>query len=104
MVYPALHCLISRWAPPEEKGRFAGALFGGNFGTVITWPLLGMVSEYLGWTWAFYIPGGLCLFWCVFWYLLVSDTPKQHKRISTEEFNYIEDCIGESVTHTKVTM
>lgn len=41
VLYPSLHNLISKWAPPAERGKFISALLGGTFGTVITWPLAG---------------------------------------------------------------
>lgn len=75
---------------------------GGTFGTVVTWPILGAVSEHWGWIWSFYLPGILCLCWVVLWYIVVSDSPQQHKRISEDEKNYITKCLGNSVTKTKV--
>lgn len=42
VLYPALHNLISKWAPPSERGKFISALLGGTFGTVVTWPVAGM--------------------------------------------------------------
>ncbi|GLV46734.1 uncharacterized protein CBL_13507 [Carabus blaptoides fortunei] len=101
VLYPALHCLISRWAPPTEKGKFAGALMGGTFGTVITWPILGVVSEQWGWVWAFYLPGILCISWAVLWFIVVSDSPQEHKRISEDEKNYIIKSLGNYITKTK---
>lgn len=41
VLYPSLHNLISKWAPPAERGKFISALLGGTFGTVITWPVAG---------------------------------------------------------------
>uniref|UniRef100_A0A1B0G4N9 Uncharacterized protein n=1 Tax=Glossina morsitans morsitans TaxID=37546 RepID=A0A1B0G4N9_GLOMM len=38
VLYPCCHNLISKWAPPDEKGKFVASLMGGTFGTVITWP------------------------------------------------------------------
>ncbi|XP_017779301.1 PREDICTED: sialin [Nicrophorus vespilloides] len=101
VIYPALHSLISRWAPPEEKGKFVGALLGGTLGTVLTWPMLGSIVESLGWTWAFYIPGGLALLWCLLWFFLVSDSPDLHPRISDEEKFYIAKSLGDSVAKRK---
>lgn len=102
MVYPALHCLISRWAPPIEKGKFTSALLGGTFGTVITWPILGAISENWGWVWSFYIPGGLCIAWVLLWYYLIYDNPQAHSNIAEEELKYIEACIGDTVSKEKV--
>ncbi|CAG9815232.1 unnamed protein product [Phaedon cochleariae] len=89
VVYPCLHCLISRWAPPEEKGKFIGALMGASLGTVVTWPLLGTVIEHLGWQWAFYGCGALVLLWTFLWTMCVADSPDAHSRISEEERKFI---------------
>lgn len=45
VLYPALHNLISKWAPPSERGKFISALLGGTFGTVITWPVAGEFGQ-----------------------------------------------------------
>lgn len=95
-MYPALHCLIARWAPPVEKGKFIGALMGGTLGTVITWPLLGAITEKWGWTWAFFVPGGIVLLWCLLWFYFVSDTPDSHPRISEKEKFYIIKSLGDA--------
>lgn len=97
VTYPALHCLISRWAPPVEKGKFITALLGGTLGTVITWPLLGQIIHSLSWSWAFFIPGIAALVFCLFWYYIIADSPELHPRISEDEKIYILKCIGDSV-------
>lgn len=94
--------MVARWAPPQEKGKFVGALLGGNLGTVITWPLLGAVIENLGWTWSFFINGGIVLIWCIFWIFLVSDSPEVHPRISEEEKLFISKSLGSTLKPTKV--
>ncbi|KAJ3645922.1 hypothetical protein Zmor_023541 [Zophobas morio] len=101
VIYPCLHCLVSRWAPPEEKGKFIGSLLGGTLGTVATWPLLGAVIESLGWSWSFFINGGIVIVWCIFWILLVSDSPDKHPRISEEEKLYIVRSLGDTLKPTK---
>lgn len=102
VVYPSLHCLISRWAPPVEKGKFTGALLGGTLGTVITWPVLGYIMQMVGWSWAFFIPGIFVLLWCILWFLLVADTPEAHSRISDDEKMYISKCLGDNIVKVKV--
>lgn len=101
--YPSFHSLISRWVPPDEKGKFAGALFGGTVGTVFTWPLTGSIIEQWGWKWAFCVQGILALGFCCVWVFLVSDSPETHKRISKEEKNYILKCLGGGVGKVKAT-
>ena len=59
---------------------------GASVGTLIIFTLAGYVSDHLGWEAVFYVTGGLSLVWVVFWFILVSDTPAQHPRISQGRF------------------
>lgn len=86
-----MHYLVARWAPAQEKGIFIGALLGGSLGTICTWPMLGYIIENLGWSWGFFISGGICLVWCVLWVYIVSDTPAKHRFITAEELNFIQN-------------
>uniref|UniRef100_A0A336LRM6 CSON010445 protein n=1 Tax=Culicoides sonorensis TaxID=179676 RepID=A0A336LRM6_CULSO len=101
VLYPALHNLVSRWAPPEEKGKFIASLLGGNFGTVVTWAIVGVIIETLGWIWAFYIPAIFIIFMSFLWLYLVADRPGTHPRISEKEKQFIEDSLGQTVSTEK---
>lgn len=103
MLYPALHCLIARWSPPNEKGKFVASLLGGTLGTVATWPLVGAMIDSIGWIWAFFIPGGVALIWCLMWWYIVSDTPEENRWISEEEKMYIAKSVGGTVNKSKVS-
>lgn len=98
VVYPSLHCLVARWAPPDEKGKFVGALLGGALGSILTWPSLGMIIESFGWIWAFLVCGIIVLCWTLIWYFIVTDSPESHPRISEEEKKYITDSLSGKVT------
>lgn len=102
VVYPALHCLVAKWSPPTEKGKFVAALTGGSLGTVLTWPMLGAIIESLGWYWSFFMPGIICIIWCISWYFFVSNTPEEHKTISEDEKLYITKATAGSVQKMKV--
>lgn len=101
-IYPALHSLISRWAPPDEKGKFVATLMGGTFGTVITWSLVGILIERAGWDFAFYVPAVITLAMAALWYYVVADTPKDHPRISKAEKDYVAKVLGNSFSKEKV--
>lgn len=94
--------MVAKWAPPTEKGKFVAALNGGSLGTVLTWPMLGAIIESIGWYWSFFIPGIICIVWCIGWYYLVSNTPDEHTRISDEEKIYITKATIDSVQRVKV--
>ncbi|XP_041982503.1 uncharacterized protein LOC121735668 [Aricia agestis] len=101
-IYPALHVLVARWAPPAEKGKFTSALMGGVLGTVVTWSVTGPLMENYGWSCAFYVPGALCLVWCALWWYLVADRPTEHPRIAESERKYIMEALGDKIQKTKV--
>lgn len=104
VLYPCLHYLVANWAPPEEKGKFIGALLGGTFGTVVTWSLCGILISSLGWEWAFYVPGIITIVWCILWFIIVSDRPEDNSWIDENEKKYISDCIGNTVAKKKVCL
>ncbi|ENN73149.1 hypothetical protein HUJ04_008939 [Dendroctonus ponderosae] len=101
IVYPAVHCLIAKWAPPAEKGKFISATLGSSLGTVFTWPLLGAIIEHLGWNWAFWTCGILGLLWTVLWVIFVRDSPEQHPWISSAEKEYISHSLAGTVSTQK---
>lgn len=76
-------------------------LLGGTFGTVITWPLCGILVETIGWVWAFYIPAVISGIITIIWYYIVTDTPSNHPRISVSEREYIEKSLSEFVSKGK---
>uniref|UniRef100_A0AAY4CEW2 Sialin n=1 Tax=Denticeps clupeoides TaxID=299321 RepID=A0AAY4CEW2_9TELE len=94
VMLPAMITMWARWAPPLERSRLmtiSGA--GANFGAFVAFPVTGVICESLGWPAVFYIFGAGCL-WAVFWFVLVSDEPRTHPRISEPEKNYIINSIG----------
>ena len=103
----------------EEHSKFVTFTYiGGTFGTMITYPICGVILTSLGWevttiriaprrpenTWSriklicfyfkilkavFYISGGLGIFWLIIWQLCISDDPSTQKLIGEDEKEYI---------------
>lgn len=95
VTFPAMMAMWARWAPPLERSRlmtFSGA--GSSFGAFVSLPLTGFICHNLGWPAVFYFCGGAGCLWAVFWFILVSDEPRSHPRISDQEKNYIVTSIG----------
>ncbi|XP_041867886.1 sialin [Melanotaenia boesemani] len=95
VTFPAMMAMWARWAPPLERSRLmtlSGS--GANFGAFVALPLTGFICQKLGWPAVFYLCGGAGCFWAVLWFLLVSDDPRTHRRISEEERDYIVNSIG----------
>ncbi|XP_013180262.1 PREDICTED: sialin [Papilio xuthus] len=95
VTFPAMHVLLSKWAPPAERSVMAALVYAGtSLGTVISMLMAGMLTASLGWESVFYVMGGLSCLWCVLWVALVQDTPQQQPLISTEEREMIVTSLG----------
>ncbi|XP_014218028.1 vesicular glutamate transporter 1-like, partial [Copidosoma floridanum] len=97
-VYPALHAMIARWVPPNEKGMFVWTMQGGPFGTFVTLSVCGLVIHTNGWKAAFYVTSGCMFVFYLLWVWLAYDTPDVHPTISEKEKNYIKEQIGSSIS------
>lgn len=52
------HTLLAQWIPPGERSRLGAFVYaGGQFGTILSMSLCGLVAEYLGWDSIFLIFG-----------------------------------------------
>jgi len=90
VIVPAFVGGIGVWCPPEERSTTMALSIGGQmFGIVATNALGGLISQYLGWEYVFYITGGFVLGWTALWFVLVYDSPQEHPRISEDEKHYI---------------
>ena len=95
VAFPAMTGAWGVWAPPGEKTGLNGiAVSGASLGTLVIFTLAGLVADSLGWEAVFYITGALNMVWVMAWFLLVADTPGQHRLISWEERDHIQSSIG----------
>ncbi|KAL6258390.1 hypothetical protein P5V15_010348 [Pogonomyrmex californicus] len=94
--FPAMHVMIAKWAPLNERNVIASIVYAGTaLGTVVSILLTGLLATNFGWESIFYVEGALCLIWCVFWWLIIADSPeKQTRFITQEEKNYIITSLG----------
>ena len=91
MTYPAMHAMMSRWVPLNERSKFVTLISSGaQFGTVISMPISGLMAANISWQSVFYFFGALGCVWFIFWAFLVFNTPQSHPRISSDELRYIE--------------
>jgi ACS family sodium-dependent inorganic phosphate cotransporter len=62
-VFPSMHCMWSKWAPPNERSRLATFAFSGtHLGSVAALSFGGIIGEYLNWHSIFYIFGNFLNF------------------------------------------
>jgi len=89
-IIPAFVGGIGVWSPPDERSTImALAVSGQIIGIVVVTSLGGVISDFIGWEWVFYITGGFVLCWTTLWFALVYDSPQDHPRIPEDEKLYI---------------
>lgn len=98
--FPAMHVMISHWAPPHDRALLTSIIYAGTaLGTVVSFPMSGLIAGTLGWEWVFYIMGSLAAVWLILWIILIKDTPEEQYFITEEERNMIIDTIGDHGHH-----
>lgn len=92
-IVPCTHALLAKWIPPNERSRMGAFVYAGaQFGTVVSMPLSGLLSEYGfdgGWPSIFYVFGVIGTIWSLAFIWLVYEDPAQHPRIDEKEKKYI---------------
>ncbi|KAJ8922177.1 hypothetical protein NQ315_004112 [Exocentrus adspersus] len=95
-IVPCTHALLAKWIPPNERSRMGAFVYAGaQFGTVISMPLSGLLSECaFGWPSIFYVFGAVGTVWCVFFLIFVYEDPEANARMNSEERLYIQKELG----------
>ncbi|CAH0720449.1 unnamed protein product, partial [Brenthis ino] len=100
VTFPAMHVLLSKWAPPAERSVMAALVYAGtSLGTVISMLTAGVLTATIGWESVFYVMGGLSGIWCILWVWLVQDSPQTQPLISKEEREMIVTSLGGGSGH-----
>jgi len=92
---PAMHVLVAKWAPPNERSKIASTVYAGmTLGTLCSLPFSGVLAAEISWEWVFYVQGILSCIWYVLWLFFVFDSPTLHPRITKSEKHMIESSLG----------
>ncbi|XP_063225600.1 putative inorganic phosphate cotransporter isoform X2 [Bacillus rossius redtenbacheri] len=96
-IVPCTHAMLAKWIPPNERSRMGAFVYAGaQFGTVVSMPLSGLLSEYGfagGWPSIFYVFGAVGTVWSVAFLWLVFESPDEHPRIADDEKKYITSSV-----------
>jgi ACS family glucarate transporter-like MFS transporter len=88
--FPANSRLVAAWFPAAERGM-ASAVFNSAqyFSTVLFYPIMGAITDQLGWPWVFVAMGALGLIFGLAWNRIVHD-PRHHPGANAAEIAYIQ--------------
>lgn len=101
--FPAMHCMIAAWSPPNERSVMSTIIYvGTSFGTAMSILMAGVLSSNYGWESVFYVMGGLSCIWMLLWVILVQDNPNKQRFISPEERHMITSSLGQDDQQTAV--
>ncbi|MBU1180416.1 MFS transporter [Patescibacteria group bacterium] len=66
---------VACWFPAKVRGRASGILGTSYiFGSAASWLLAGLIVGALGWRWAFWLPGLLCVGFVIYWLLRIKNS------------------------------
>jgi hypothetical protein len=102
-IWPAISQLFVNWAPPLEKSRLIGFSTSGiNIGNLIALPLgawLSIEGFDDGWSSVFYLFGIVGIVWYILLIILITDSPRDHLFISSQERDYILETTNKQEVH-----
>ncbi|XP_074644338.1 vesicular glutamate transporter 2-like [Tubulanus polymorphus] len=88
---PSVYGIMRHWVTQDERTKLmTSSLSGKEFGLIACLGLSGVLTARLGWQSVFYTYGLIAIIWVFLWWLLVTETPSQHPRISQTELEYLE--------------
>lgn len=94
--FPAAVKTVAEWFPKNERAIATGWFnSGSNIGAIVAPIIVSGITIGMGWEWAFIITGSLGFIWIFFWWFSYHE-PKNHPKISKEEFEYIHSDIDDS--------
>lgn len=97
---PCVHTLLSKWVPPNERGKLcSGTYAGAQFGTIIAYLASGYLIDIAGWRFVFYFWGTAAIIWSIIFLIIGSDSPSSSSKksccsINKGEKKYIESSLG----------
>ena len=98
--FPAAIKATAEYFPKKERSLATGIFnSGANIGAVLAPLSVPWIEAHWGWEAAFVIVGAIGFIWLFFW-LIYYDTPEKQKRLTKEEYNYINSDSEEVVEET----
>lgn len=93
---------LSRWMLPSERGWAQGITHAGaRLGAAVTPVMVVAMIAAWGWRAPFFAFALVGVAWAAYWYWYYRDTPREHRSVSPEELQLIEDSVGGGKGKTK---
>ena len=88
---PAILSMVNEWFPTNERSTALGSIHSGMFsGSIVAFIIVPLLIMAFGWSWIYYIFGGLIFTWCMFWSMSVTSFASEHPLLSKEELMLIQ--------------
>ena len=98
--FPAAIKAVAEWFPKKDRALATGVFNSGtNIAAIAGPPLIAWIFSSYGWKQAFLWTGSLGFIWLIFWWWLY-EIPSKQKRLTAEEFAYINSDTDETVADT----
>jgi ACS family hexuronate transporter-like MFS transporter len=95
--FPAAIKSTAEWFPKKERALATGIFNSGtNIGAIVAPLTVPLIAVYWGWQWAFIITGLIGFLWLVLWQKYYT-SPKDSKKLSKEEYDYIHSDADEVI-------
>jgi ACS family hexuronate transporter-like MFS transporter len=96
--FPAAIKTVAEWFPKKERALATGIFnSGANVGAILAPLTVPWIVTHWKWQSAFVITGSFGFIWLIFWFRIY-EVPSRHKKLSSEELNYINDDPSEPAT------
>ncbi|KAI5639150.1 major facilitator superfamily domain-containing protein [Phthorimaea operculella] len=100
---PAMHNLLGKWVPLEEKSRLGTLTYAGQqFGSALQLMISGFIADAWGWQAIFYVNAACGAIWVAVYVFIGADSPQSSGMISSEERRYIQSSLGHVGGHKKM--
>jgi ACS family hexuronate transporter-like MFS transporter len=97
--FPSAIKATAEYFPKKERALATGIFnSGSNIGAILAPLTVPIIAEKWGWEFSFILVGAIGFVWMFFWHIFY-DKPQNQKRLSKEEFEYINTDIDQNETN-----
>ena len=90
-IWPVYSGFWAHWAPILERSTIQSvAMSGSNIGTLVAFPLSGLLCKTIGWESIFYILGSFGVLMSIVWFVFSSDSPSDNRWMNKDDKKYFE--------------